>query len=279
MKKGLPNMPDKAKASHIERTVYVSPEVSPGDSIVWGSWRDKPTDTHWIEMRRHGDLRNISEGYYTTGIPMTIIEVATGSDYSGSLVAASNQRVLLKEYPWLVTLHGDRGTFGVAYLGKRENQNPALIEAIDALTDYPIADDSDHSELECERESEAWSESYGGERDFRKALNAYLDEIDDDHEHEVSDETIKASAIPHRHYPGALESLWDLWREGCDAFNVNGGSGYSNEQGDSIYFHVDDWIESASKPAYPTWGYHFRQAHEHMRASLATIATFSRAKE
>lgn len=67
--------------------------------------------------------------------------------------------------------------------------------------------------------------------------------------------------------------------KGCDAFNVNGGSGYSNEQGDSIYFHVDDWIESASKPAYPAWGDHFRQAHEHMRASLAIIATFSRVKE
>lgn len=279
-------MPDKSQNSHIERTVWIGqPDASPGSSIRYGEWEDSEyhasrcrecygsgavSDRSWREVRcaacgGSGRVRPVA---------LTLIELATGSDYSGTLVEKSNMRSLQREFPWLVEIHGGHGTFGLAYLGKRENQNPKLIEAIGALTDYPLYDDSDHSELECERESESWRDY--GELDFTKALNAHFDEIDPDHEHEVTDESIKACALPRRWYADTLASVRDLWREGVEAFNVNGGSGYTNEQGDSIYFYIDEWIDSASKPIYPGWSDSFKAAHEQMATNLIRIAHASR---
>ncbi len=214
-------MSDKARNSHIERTVYVAPTVQPGDSITWGSWRERPTDTHWIEKRVHGDLRNISEGHYVTGVPLTLIELASGSDYSGSLVEKSNARVLQRDFPWLVEIYGGYGTFGLGYLGKRENQNPALIEAIDSLASYPVLDDSDHSDLEMELVSEAWESD--GRDDFKRALVEYFDEAyaPDEHDLDEIDDT----------------RIDNLWYDCTERFR--GGESYLNEQGDSIYFPID----------------------------------------
>ncbi len=217
---------DPASLSHIERRVYVAPSVKAGDSLSYGSWRDKPTDTHWIEKRRHGDLRNISEGYYVTGIPLTIIEAATGSDYSGSLVEISNARALKKEFPWLVEIHGGHGTRGLAYLGKRENQNPALLEAIDSLTDYPIFDDDHHSALEWEKTDEAWESD--GREDFKRALVKYFDAQYEPDEHDLSDEGAN----------GPVDQLWYDCTE-----RLRGGEDHLNEQGDQIYFPIDDVIK------------------------------------
>lgn len=281
-------MSDKAKNSHIERTVYVSPDVTPGSSLRYGSWEDREDlakrcgNCYGSGTARDNSRRDVRcDVCRGTGrvkpLPLTIIEYATGSDYSGSLVERSNFRVLQRDFPWLVEIYGGHGTQGLAYLGRRENQNDALIEAIDSLADYPLLDESDHSELECETEDEAWSDY--GESDFVCALNEYLDEIDPDYEHEVTDETIKACALPRRHYPDCLDSVWALWREGVDAFNVNGGSGCANEQGDSIHFYIDEWIDSATKPVYPGWSDSFKAAHDHMRTCLARIARASRTTE
>lgn len=76
--------------------------------------------------------------------------------------------------------------------------------------------------------------------------------------------------------PDPIATVWDLWREGCEAFSVNGGSGYVNEQGDSIYFYVDRWTGAARRPSYPGWSDTFKQAHEHMRESLLVLAQFTR---
>lgn len=271
-------MSDKAQLSHIERRYYVAPTTTPGSSLSYGDWRDTEGPHTWYDRSREAP-GNYLGSYVAKGLPLTVIELATGSDYSGTLVEISNCRVLKERFPWLVELYGGHGTRGLAYLGKRENQNDELIEAIDALTDYPLADDQDHSDLECERESEAWSEAHGGEYDFVRALAKYFDEIDEDHEHDsdlVTDALIASAGIPRRYYVDTLTSVRDLWNEGCEAFNVNGGSGYINEQGDQIYFMIDDWIDGARKPNYPAWSDSFKQAHDTMRETLVQLATLSR---
>lgn len=262
---------DKATLSHIERRYFVAPHTRPGADIRYGDWSDTEIST-WYDGEYHPN--NPLGSYVAKGIPLTVIELATGSDYSGTLVEISNARVLKERFPWLVTMRGGHGTRGVAYLGKREHQNDELIEAIDALSDYPLVDEDDHSTLECERESEAWSED--GEQDFCKALAEYLDEIDEDHEHEITDASVSAACLPMRYSGETMTTVWALWREGCEAFNVNGGSGYANEQGDSIYFYIDDWIDSARKPNYPGGSDYFRAARDTVRESLIVLAHFSR---
>lgn len=287
-------MSDKSQLSHIERQYWINYPIAPGDSIRYGDWVDHERDaTRCRECYGKGvtpdrrtwrdikcpDCRGTGQ---IKALSLTLIEYATGSDYSGTLVEVSNARCLKKDFPWLVEVHGGYGTFGVGYLGKRENQNDALIEAIDSLTDYPLYADDDHSELECERESEAWSEAYGGEYDFRKSLIEYFDEIDEDHEHDrdlLTDELIKSLQLTKRYYPDPMSSVWDLWREGCEVFNVNGGSGYVNEQGDQIYFYVDEWIDSARKPNYPAWSDDHKQSLDALRESLHLIADKCRTKE
>lgn len=198
-------MSDKSKPSHIERVVYVSPDVTPGSSIRYGSW---------VESRG---------GYFPfpSYVQLTIIESATGSDYSGNLVEKSNALALKRDFPWLVEIYGGHGTFGVAYLGRRENQNDALIEAIDALTEYPLYDESHHSDLETDTAWEAWTDSYGGRRDFKRALVEMwaLDDNEYD-EDRLDDDLVDA-----------------VWRDCCEM--LRGGEEYLNESGDSIYFPID----------------------------------------
>lgn len=208
---------DKSKPSHIERTVYVAPTVNAGDSVRYGDW---------VESKG---------GYFPfpSYIPLTIIEAATGSDYYGNLVEASNARALKSDFPWLVEIYGGHGTFGVAYLGKRENQNDRLIEAIDALTDYPLYSDDDHSNLEMECADEQWSEAHGGRRDWKRALCKLFDEMEPEVEHDYD------------RLDGHNDLVDTLWRDCCEMFR--GGEEYTNEQGSSIYFPVDRVIEDIEK--------------------------------
>lgn len=217
---------DKSKNSHIERAVYVSRDVKPGDEISYG---DTVQTAHAVIWHKRGE--GFREGEYLTGQPLTIIEVATGSDYSGNLVERSNYECLKEEFPWLVTLYGGHGTFGVGYLGKRENQNDRLIEAIDALAERPIYSDDHHSNLEMETVDEQWCESHGGRYDWVRALCKFFDEIEPE----------------HNHCTNALDNdLVDtLWRDCCEMFR--GGEEHLNEQGDSIYFPIDDVIEAIER--------------------------------
>lgn len=210
-----------------ERTVYVSPSTEPGDSVRYGDWQDKPGTHTWYDGPESPD--NPLGKYRAGGLPLTIIEYATGSDYSGNLVEASNARVLHEQFPWLVTIYGGHGTFGLGYLGKRENQNPELIAALDALEQYPLADEGDHSELERETVDAAW-EDYGRD-DFRRALVEYFD----------------AAYTPATHDLDACpdETIDTLW---CDCTErLCGGEEYVNESGDVIHFPVRDVAEKITR--------------------------------
>jgi hypothetical protein len=112
--------------------------------------------------------------------PWSILEYATGSDYSGSLVEVSNYNglceLLEEHHPdgsepvvWCRT-HGGHGTFGL--LVRYELLADEVREAIDALEDYPLLDDEAHSQLECEAQGEAWEN--WARRDFERALSSAM---------------------------------------------------------------------------------------------------------
>lgn len=241
---------DPASLSRSERRVWVNATIGPGDSVRYGSWEnDEHKATRCTECygsgsvsdRSYRDKRcDVCRGTGTVrALALTLIEVATGSDYSGSLVEISNARSLKVEFPWLVEVYGGHGTRGLAYLGKRENQNPALIEAIDSLTEYPIYSDDDHSELEHEKTQEAWESD--GRDDFKRALVKYFD----------------AQYAPDEHdlYGISDERIDQLWYDCTE--RLMGGEDHLNEQGDQIYFPISNVIErlercwpGLDKPSY-----------------------------
>lgn len=176
-----------------ETTVFVSPNVRNDDAVRYGDWRDTEGPHTWYD----GQIDRIpGEGplssYVARGVPMTLIDNAIGSNYSGNLVQISNARSLKRDFLWLVEIYGGHGTRGVAYLGKRENQNPRLLEALDFDCLY---DEDDHSSLERETADEAWSEPHGGRHDWARALAKHFDEIE---EHDLEDERFR----------GSLDDLW-----------------------------------------------------------------------
>lgn len=238
----------------IEGLCYVANDVQPGAEISYG---------RLIGRGEREDAAYEADDRY---VRCTVITAAECGDYSGqALVGESNYRVLKEEFPWLVEIYGSHGYKALAYLGKRENQSDALIEAIDSLTDYPLYSDDDHSALESEKEGEAWDSD--GASDFRRALQDLLDEADpllctacDDgaRSSHAIDCDVCNGGRSYEHDPDLItdEDLYSLWRDGCDAFNVNGGSGFVNEQGDSIHFYIDEWIEGYNRqPSRVNRGY------------------------
>ncbi len=128
--------------------------------------RDVPAHLHPAQLRDEPEENGESCGF-CQGYPSEVkngwfqVEYATGSDYSGSSVTRSNYRVLcamLEKHEtgavtWVRT-PGGHGTYGIAV--RYFELSEPMREAIDALEDYCLLDDSDHSELECDEQSEAW---------------------------------------------------------------------------------------------------------------------------
>jgi hypothetical protein len=265
-------MPDKSQNSHIERTVYVACEVQPGGSIRYGNWEDSEERAKrcgeclgrgTVHDRSWRDVR--CEFCRGTGrvrpLPLTLIDYASGSDYSGSLVEHSNYRTLKAEFPWLVEIHGSHGTFALGYLGKRKNQNPALIEAIDSLCSYCVYSDDDHSELELEKTAEAWADD--GRKDFKRELEKYFNALYAPDEHDLdlaSDERIDA-----------------LWYAATE--RLCGGEDHLNEQGDQIYFPISRVIEKfrRSWPGMSRNGYDGSPSLDEMLVRLAEDCTINTA--
>lgn len=260
---------DKETRSHIETLYYAPACMKPGDSISHSALDDREHAPHWHRGGRCDAGR----------MPCTVITATECGDYSGNaLVGESNFRVMQESYPWLVEIYGSHGYRALAYLGKRENQSDELIEAIDSLASYPILDESDHSELELEKESEAWESD--GARNFRRALAPILDALDT-----RACTTVACTGscmtcddngrIPFERDADLIsdDDLYELWRDGCDSYNVNGGSGYVNEQGDSIHFYIREWIEGYERePMRVPYG----RDKEPFQDRLKTLAIVSR---
>lgn len=199
--------------------------------------------------------------------PLAIIRCTEFSDYSGSDVERSNYRVILNDgsdsklRPGMIQIIGQNGYQALAYdatLGPVPGDEE-LYEMLCGVSEYPLIDEDDHSELESDLESEAWV-SHGLD-DFKRAIVEVLDLFDDDggaeagHEHELPDDDERHTLLGI----DIIDSVavkwgglwWDLWSHGCDEFNVNGGSGFQVETGGGVHFYIDEWMKRA-KAIWPT---------------------------
>lgn len=149
--------------------------------------RDVPAHLRPAELRQEPEENGEDVGYYQSGRRLSEsrdgwyqVEYATGSDYNGGSVNESNYRVLcemLEEaHPdgsqpvvWART-SGGHGTYGVVVRYGDLDEGPR--EAIDALEDYPLMDEEDHSRLEMEQQDEAWEN--WAEDDFIKECAKHL---------------------------------------------------------------------------------------------------------
>lgn len=169
-------------------------------------------------------------------LPLAIIRETEHGDYDGGDVQRSNHRVLSKraEEFGLYSIIGSHGYEALAYdatLGPVPSSDE-LCEILDGLETYALIDDDDHSALESELEHEAWEED--GRDDFKRELTGVLDALDPGHEHDLGD------GPEH-------DDLDKLWHDGCDLYNVNGGSGYVIETGCLVHFYIREWCDVAKR--------------------------------
>jgi len=202
-----------------------------------------------------GDTIHASELDYRqcrwAGRPLALIKCTEFSDYSGGSVQRSNYRVILGDIehrrPGIEQIFGSHGYQALAYdatLGPIPADDE-LCEMLDGVNDYALIDDDDHSELESELEAEAWDD-YGRE-DFKREVLGVLALHDPDQEQEAPDDDAMCTVADCIDSVAATwgEFWWDLWRHGCDEFNVNGGTGYQVETGGGVHFHTTGWCDRA----------------------------------
>ncbi len=216
--------------------LYTAKLSKPGDSLFYGSETAREP-LNWSHTR----MLN----------PIAIIKATQHGDYCGSAVECSNHRVLFERAAefGLVSIVGSHGYQALAYdatLGPVP-ASEELCEILEALEDYPLIDEDDHSHLEMELQSEAWNSD--GRQAFIKALPGVFEALVPAYDYDV----------PTGDDDGVTEGEIDsLWRDGADVLNVNGGTGYSIETGCIVYFHIDDWCKEASRKS--------REVPAHMRS-------------
>jgi hypothetical protein len=205
------------------KPVYISQKDALAQSVRWNRWQDKPYTT---------DIVGAST------VPMTLFPYASGSYYMGTAVERSNYRVIQDQLPadCLVDISGVHDTYGVAFLGTLESPMmivagelvdadedtaTAIREVVDSLENYPLLNESDHSELEAELEVEAWND--WGARDFERALESEfgIDEID----------------------PKVRDATW--W-----AFSSQGSGSMVVEEGCSVHFNINECTQWLRKDRY-----------------------------
>lgn len=121
----------------------------------------------------------------------------SGSDYSpGGTMSESNLRTFRKTFPrgegrWWKEVAGGHGTYAVVIDLKKvpTKRHKEVEEFFGALSDYPVADEQEMSEVEMEKQTEAW-EGWAS-RDFKDALekefDLEFDEVDDSKLHQLFD--------------------------------------------------------------------------------------------
>lgn len=132
-----------------------------------------------------------------------------GSDYSGSLVELSNCDVLAEDHygKGVWRLYGGHGSFGLAFDVRHITEE--ALEALESLQDYPLASEDRLSELELEKEGEAW-ESWASS-DFLKELLSLLSSFYQEEE--------ALEALEDKLESLSDEKLYGLFREACELGN------------------------------------------------------------
>lgn len=111
------------------------------------------------------------------------IKYTETGDYGGhGLIGESNRRVLeqmigeskIADDQWSI-MHGSYGSCVLLLRGDVDDQD--LIEAVCGLSEYPLLKEDDHSELETEKQNEAWDDDAG--RGLFRKIGMEID-LDDD---------------------------------------------------------------------------------------------------
>ena len=199
---------------------------------------------HWLLIRDGEPVRDCSHQWHQTpedhlatclaerwrGVSLGFVPSYCGwSDYSNTgLVGLSNFRVLTDPAS-TPDPHGGILTVGYGWNGEGVVLDllrvPAdVLETIEALESYPLISEDDHSQLELEKQEEAWPEI---ERDFLKALERRLQ----DHAPKDAEPWWAADALEILPADGAVA---ELFRETAER--------------ERIYWEADDycgqWIDS-----------------------------------
>lgn len=169
------------------------------------------------------------------------------SDYSGSTAERSNARVWARDFAdskdeaW-TDLPGSHGTSAIAI--RVSEMTEEMTEFLAALEDYPIADDSDHSDLTVDAENEAWRNWY--EREFVKlaktavteeAIEAYPD-ADPDFVEDAIDKAFD-ELLSRQAREGGVDTIYTMFDEARESANV-----YWEEQtGGDMYIDVKRVVE------------------------------------
>lgn len=195
------------------------------EHITWGDWSTRRDD----------------RGAWSRTVPATLVDGATGSDYSGGSVARSNYRVIMADRslePHIVTISGGHDTYGIAFLGHWDDLPKVCREVIGALADYPLLSDDDHSALECDEEQEAWCSH--GAADFARALveevGLYGAETDGEewvHRYEIDEPNLSES------------DLWALWTDLTDRYN-SGERSIVRSESEGVCFDTERVLKHAT---------------------------------
>ena len=99
----------------------------------------------------------------------------SGGDYSGSTLERANYLEFVESFPveYVKKMSGDYGSFGIALdvsamLADETESAESILEALEALEDYPLLNDEVLSNLEMELSEEGWKD--WARDDFRREL-------------------------------------------------------------------------------------------------------------
>jgi hypothetical protein len=176
-------------------------------------------------------------------------DYCSGSDYSGSLIEVTNYKTLLAMMPSeyedgveYITYSGGHGTFALAI--RIDALTEEILETLESLDDYPLLDESLHSELEIEAQNEAWDS--WAKSDFKTELGRYMWTVFEsstraDQRAEESDEAYHARLDAAEEYLSeecgeiGESALCELFYKMADRANVY----WENEQGSDMAIDVE----------------------------------------
>lgn len=204
---------------------------------------------------RYGDWDKVNNQSEVDPAKVYVIpNYCTGSDYSGSLLEVSNMKALRESLPaeyedgdQYIVYHGGHGTFAIAI--RLDAVTEDLLETLEALEDYPLIDESLHSELEIESQNEAW-ESWAKD-EFRTALGQALSA-----QYEASSASDQREGETDADYTARYDSAVDWLEDGAEISDDNLSSLFwkmaelaneywCNEQGSDSYIDVDDVVKKS----------------------------------
>ena len=130
----------------------------------------------------YGDFEACEEKN-ANGRPLYMLPgLLTGSDYSNTnLVHVANFNSFLKTFRrvnGVVELYGGYGTFAVAVRKDVYEENEDVRQTLDALEEYPLLDEEEHSKLEVEAQDEAWDDF--ARRDFLEGIQKVIEDYEPD---------------------------------------------------------------------------------------------------